>query len=300
MTLKFRGTYTAIVTPFRSDGAIDEAALAKTVEHQIASRIDGLVPCGTTGEGATMSPDEQRRVVEVVVAAAAGRVPVIAGAGGSDTRGACGLASRAVEAGASAILTVTPPYNKPTPDGLVAHYKEVARAASGRPIVAYNVPGRTGLNMSADTTLRLAEIPGVAAVKEASGSVAQVEDILRRKPEGFAVLSGDDSLTLPLLALGIDGVISVVSNEVPRQFGDLVRAALAGDFARARVIHFQLAELMVLNFLESNPIPAKTAMAHLGLIPEAHFRLPLVPMTAPGRAKLIACVDALRASGALA
>jgi len=279
MSITFRGTFTALVTPFRSDLSLDEEAYCGLIEHQIAEGIDGIVPCGTTGEASTMSADEQGRVVELAVKTARGRVPVVAGAGGSDTRAVAELAAQAVSVGASAILTASPPYNKPTPNGLMAHYEAVAKAAAGKPVVLYNVPGRTAANMPPEVVHRLASIRGVAALKEASGDINQVESLLMNRPAGLAILSGDDSLTLPLIALGVDGVISVVANEAPRAFSSLVRKALTGDMAGARAEHMRLAQLMRLNFVESNPIPVKTALAIMGLIPEAHFRLPLTPMS---------------------
>lgn len=291
MKVKFQGVFTALVTPFEADGRIDEDAFRRLVEYQIDQGINGVVPCGTTGEAATLSADEQRQVIRATVETAKGRVPVIAGAGGSDTRAVAELAKRAVEAGADAILTASPPYNKPTLSGLEAHYRAVVEAASGRPVVVYNVPGRTGANLTPETILKLAQIPGIAAVKEASGNIAQVEEILMQRDERFAVLSGDDSLTLPFLALGVEGVISVVSNQVPKEFGELVQAGLKGDFNSARRIHFRFAELMRMNFVESNPIPVKTAMVEMGLLKAAHFRLPLTPLTAGANAKLVACLD---------
>lgn len=293
MALELRGTYTALVTPFHEDGSFDEESFRGTVEYQIEQGISGVVPCGTTGEAATLSGAEQLAVVTAAVAQANGRVPVIAGAGGSDTAAVTALAKQAVGAGADAILSASPPYNKPTPSGLDAHYRAIAEAADGRPVILYNVPGRTASNMPADVTLALAKIPGVVAVKEASGDVAQVEDLLLRRDEGFAVLSGDDSLTLPLLGLGIDGVISVVSNEVPGEFSQMVEAGLKGDFETARRIHFRLAELMRLNFVESNPIPVKTAVALMGRMPAAHFRLPLCPMSDAARAQFVDCLTRL-------
>lgn len=287
------GAWTALVTPMLEGGSLDLPSLQVFVDFQVDQGIDGLVACGTTGESATLSPDEQRIVVEVVVAAADGRVPVMAGAGGSDTRAAAALARAAVSAGAGAVLTASPPYNKPTRAGLVAHYAAIAEAADGRPVVVYNVPGRTASNLLPDVVLELARIDGIAGVKEASGQVGQVDAILAGRPEGFAVLSGDDALTLPLLALGADGVISVVSNEAPAAMVELVAAGRRGDLEWARQLHRRLAPLMELNFVESNPIPVKTALAHLGLLPRAHFRLPLVPMSEGPRRRLLEAVDAL-------
>jgi 4-hydroxy-tetrahydrodipicolinate synthase len=291
----FRGTGPALVTPMTADGRVDFDALARHVEWVLDEGVDVLVPCGTTGESATLGPDEQAAVIRRTVEVAAGRVPVLAGAGGNDTRLVAALARAAAEAGADGVLTVTPYYNKPTPDGLVAHYRAVAEAAD-RPVILYNVPGRTALNVPPDVVLRIAgEVPAVVGVKEASGEVEQVATILARRPEGFVVLSGDDELTLPLLALGADGVISVVANEAPGTMGALTRAGLEGRFPEARALHERLLPLMRANFVETNPIPVKTALELMGH-GAAHFRLPLVPMTRVGRAHL---ESALRTSGVL-
>jgi 4-hydroxy-tetrahydrodipicolinate synthase len=272
---RFRGTGVALVTPFRADGSVDQDLFARHVEAQIEGGVEFLVPCGTTGEGATLTPEEQGRLIAATVEIAAGRAAVMAGAGTNDTRAAVGLAQGAEKAGADAILTVSPYYNKPTPAGLAAHYSTLARAVS-LPIFVYNVPGRTASNIRAETLLRLAEIEGVAGVKEASGDIEQVMAIIENRPAGFLVLSGDDALTLPIVAAGGDGVISVVANEAPRLMSDMVRAALAGDATRARELHYRLLPLMRANFVETNPIPVKTALEIMGRMP-ARFRLPLVP-----------------------
>lgn len=281
----FRGTGPALVTPMTADGAVDLEAFGRHVEWVIEQGVDVLVPCGTTGESATLTPDEQASVIRRAVEVAGGRVPVLAGAGGNDTRVVAALARAAAEAGADGVLTVTPYYNKPTADGLVAHYRAVAEAA-GVPVILYNVPGRTALNVPAPLTLRIArEVPAVVGVKEASGDLAQITSLLATRPAGFVVLSGDDELTLPMLALGADGVISVAANEVPGPMASLTRSGLDGRFDRARSLHERLLPLMRANFVETNPIPVKTALEIMGHGP-AHFRLPLVPMTAAGRERL--------------
>ena len=257
------GAMTAIVTPFAEDGSVDHAVLDRLCRWQVDRGIAGLVPCGTTGEGATLTEDEQFAVVQTAVRAAEGRVPVIAGCGSNDTRRTVRAAVRAVEAGADALLVVSPYYNKPNLSGLLRHYEAVA-SATPKPIVLYNVPGRTGHNLGAATILRIAEIPGVDAVKEAAADLDQMSEILADRPDGFAVLSGDDSLTLPAIALGADGVISVVANEAPAEMRELVRCAACGDLDGARAMHYRLLPLMRANFLETNPVPVKTAMALLG------------------------------------
>jgi 4-hydroxy-tetrahydrodipicolinate synthase len=269
------GAMTALVTPFDPSGGLDERALERTVRRQIDLGIDGLVPCGTTGEGATLTADEQARVIEIVVRVAAGRVPVVAGCGSNETRRTVEAARRAAEAGADALLVVTPYYNKPNRSGMIDHFGRIAQATP-LPVVVYNVPGRTGQNLGAELTLRLAEIPGVAGVKEASANLEQIAEILAARPAGFAVLSGDDSLVLPTVALGADGVISVVSNEAPAEMAALVAAARSGDLPRARELHFRLLPLMRANFVESNPVPVKTALSLLGLC-GAEVRPPLGP-----------------------
>jgi len=273
----WRGAMTAIVTPFQPDGAVDHPALAGLVRWQVDSGIHALVPCGTTGEGATLTEQEHAEVLSTVVAAAAGRVPVIAGCGSNDTRRTVEGAKRAADAGADALLVVTPYYNKPNRSGMLAHFEAVARATS-LPVVVYNVPGRTGQNLGAELTLELAALPGIAGVKEASGSLEQIAEILERRPQGFAVLSGDDALALPTLALGAEGVISVVSNAAPADMSRLCERALAGDYAGAREIHFRLLDLMRANFVESNPVPVKSALELLGRC-ASRVRPPLGPPT---------------------
>ena len=274
----FRGAATALVTPMRKDdGSVDERALRSLVEFQITSGINGLVPCGTTGESATLNHAEHHHVMDVVVEQTAGRVPVIVGAGSNSTREAISLTQHARAIGANAVLSIAPYYNKPTQEGFFQHYKAITEAVD-IPVFVYNVPGRTGSNVNAETTLRIAELPGVAGIKEASGNMGQIMEILRQRPSGFAVLSGDDALALPLLALGADGVISVVSNEVPSIFSTMVRMGLENNFTEARLLHEEILPLMNLNFLESNPIPVKAALAMMGMIDEA-YRLPLTAMS---------------------
>jgi 4-hydroxy-tetrahydrodipicolinate synthase len=287
---RFHGTGVALVTPFAENGSIDHQQLRDHVESQIAGGVEFLVPCGTTGESATMNDREQAEVIAAVVDAAAGRVPVMAGAGANDTRHAIDLAEGAREAGADAILSVSPYYNKPSPAGLFAHYQSIAGVVDV-PVIVYNVPGRTGSNISPRTLMRLADIENVKGVKEASGDLEQVMQILAQRPEGFLVLSGDDALTLPMVAAGADGVISVVSNEAPRPMSDMVRAAIAGDMERARELHYRLLPLMRANFIESNPIPVKSALEMMGRI-RAYFRLPLVPLREERREELRAALVA--------
>ncbi|HVS04302.1 MAG TPA: 4-hydroxy-tetrahydrodipicolinate synthase [Thermoanaerobaculia bacterium] len=279
MTRMLQGVFTALVTPFTADGAVDEAALRRLVRRQIDGGVAGVVPCGTTGEGATLFADEHQRVVSVVVEEArqgSRPVQVIAGSGSNDTQKAIDLSRRCLQAGADALLVVTPYYNKPQQRGLAAHFRAIAEAVD-LPIVLYDVPGRTGVHMQPETVLELAAEEPFVAVKEASGRLEDVSEILRHRPDGFAVLSGEDSLTLPIVALGGDGVIAVVSNEAPELLVSLVEAALAGDRPRAAELHASLLPLMRANFCESNPVPVKWALARLGLI-EPHLRLPLVPL----------------------
>jgi len=293
----FSGVYTALVTPFQDDGALDEQGLRRLARRQIAGGVAGLVPCGTTGEAVTLDPGEHERVVAITVEeahAALRTVRVIAGCGSNDTRKSQDLAARCRTAGADALLVVTPYYNKPTPRGLVAHFSAVAEAGQ-LPVIAYNVPGRTGLNMLPATVLELAKDPRIAGVKEASGSLDQACEILRGRPAGFAVLSGEDSLALPIVACGGEGVIAVVSNEAPSLLVELTSAALAGDRARAAALQARLFPLMKANFRESNPIPVKWALERLGLI-GGTLRLPLVSLSPAHHASV---EDALRAAGLL-
>lgn len=267
----------AVVTPMTPEREVDLPRLRAHATWLVEEGVDVLMPCGTTGEGATLSPDEQAQVVEACVEAAEGRVPVFAGAGSSRTETARSLARGARKAGAQGVLCVTPPYNRPTQEGLYRHFVEVAEGAGGIPMVLYNVPGRTGVNLLPDTVFRLAELEPVVAVKEASGNLDQVMTLTRDRPRGFQVLAGDDALALPILALGGDGLVSVVGNEAPAQAARLVREALEGNFGEARRVHEKLLPLMRANFIESNPVPVKTALGIMGRM-DPHFRLPLVPL----------------------
>ncbi len=288
----FRGTATALVTPMARDGSVDEERLRRLVEIQIGGGVEGLVPCGTTGESATLNHAEHHHVMDIVVEQAGGRVPIIVGAGSNSTHEAVSLTQHARAIGAGATLSITPYYNKPTQEGLFRHYQAIVESVD-LPVYVYNVPGRTGVNVSAETALRIAELPGIAGIKEASGNVPQIMEIIRHAPEGFSVLSGDDALTLPLLALGAAGVVSVVANEVPSLMAAMVRQALGGNFAEARRLHEELLPLMNLNFIESNPIPVKTALAMMGLIEES-VRLPLTRMTPEHRFALRRGLEELR------
>lgn len=286
----FEGVYTALATPFR-DGAVDERALRELVELQVAAGVDGLVPCGSTGEAATLSHAEHRRVVEGVVAAARGRVQVVAGTGSNSTREAIELTRHAKDAGADGALLISPYYNKPTQAGIIAHYAEVARQTAF-PLLVYNIPGRTASNVLPDTIGRLAEIEQVVGVKEACGSLDQMAHVIAAVPDDFSVLSGDDSLTLPLLAIGGSGVISTTSNVAPAEMVELVRAFRAGDVARAQAIHYRLLPLFDALFCETNPIPVKCALALRGVISE-ELRLPLMRLSAPSRERLQAAMKEL-------
>lgn len=293
MTRSFAGVGTALVTPFTSSGSIDEPALRRLVRRQVEGGIDVLVPCGTTGESVTLSDAEHLRVVEITVEESAGRT-VLAGAGSNSTQAAIEKTRAVVSLGAHGVLSVGPYYNKPTGEGYVRHFSAIADA-SEVPIVYYNVPGRTASNIDLKTQLRLAQHPNIAAVKEASGSLPQVMELLRDRPAGFQVLSGDDAFTLAYMAHGADGIISVLSNQVPAQMKALVVACAAGDFAAARKVHERLLKLMNLNFLESNPIPVKASLALLGLCQES-YRLPMCP---PSDATRAALREALRELGLL-
>jgi 4-hydroxy-tetrahydrodipicolinate synthase len=287
----FQGTGTALITPFKSDGSVDEKALRRLVDLQIADGIDMLLPCGTTGEGATLDADETDRVIQIVIEQTKQRAMVIAGAGSNSTAKAIQLTKRAKKVGADGVLSVGPYYNKPTQQGYYEHFKAIAEAED-IPVVVYNVPGRTSGNIEPKTMLRLTEVRNIVAVKEASGNIGQIMEILRDRPREFRVLSGDDLLTLPIIAAGGDGVVSVVSNETPRMMREMVDWALEGNLARARALHYKLMPLMNINFIESNPIPVKAALAMMGVI-EENYRLPLVPMTAPNREKLAKVVEEL-------
>jgi 4-hydroxy-tetrahydrodipicolinate synthase len=274
MRTQFTGVGTALITPFTRSGALDEAGIKRLARRQIDAGVHFLVPCGTTGETPTLSEAERRRVVELVVEEAAGQVPVMAGAGGYDTKEVARAAREMQQAGAAGLLSVTPYYNKPTPEGLVEHFMAVADATP-LPIMLYNVPGRTGCNIDAATCAKLATIPHVVGVKEASGNIQQMVEICKAVPADFLVMSGDDALTLPLMAIGGRGVISVAGNEIPAEMVQMVEAAERGDYAAARAVHARILPLMLGNFIESNPGPVKFAMAAMGLCEDV-FRLPMV------------------------
>jgi len=286
----FEGVLTALVTPFR-DGAVDERALTELVELQIAAGVDGVVPCGSTGEAATLSHAEHQRVVEVTVAAARGRVQVLAGTGSNSTVEAIQLTHHAKEAGADGALLISPYYNRPTQDGIVAHYAEIARQTSF-PLFVYNIPGRTGSNILPSTIARLAEVDQVVGVKESCGDLNQIAHVIASVPDSFTVLAGDDWATLPMLALGGKGVISTIGNVAPGEVVDLVRAFRAGDLERARSVHVRLLPLIDALFCESNPIPVKAALAMRGLIHE-ELRLPLLPISNGNRERLQAVLKEL-------
>lgn len=286
MTVAFQGCGTALITPFLPDGSLDETALRRLVRWQIAEGIDFLVPGGTTGESPTLTREEHLRVVAITLEEARRerRVPVLAGAGGNNTAGVIALAREIERLGADGILSVAPYYNKPTQEGLYQHYAAIA-AAVRLPIVLYNVPGRTSSNIEPATVARLAKIPNITGIKEASGSITQMTDVLAAVPAEFTVLSGDDALALPLIALGGRGVVSVASNEIPGPMTELIRFARAGDWPAARRLQFQYWPLFQMNFVESNPIPVKAVLARLGYCQEV-YRLPLVPLSSGAREKL--------------
>ena len=283
--LLFRGVGTALITPFNKKGDIDVEAIKSLVNFQINNNIAALLPTGTTGESVTLDDDEHARVLELVVRYTKKRVPVIAGAGSNSTQKAIKLAKQAMQSGADGILSVSPYYNKPTQEGFYQHYAALADAVNA-PIIIYNVPGRTASNIVAETTLRIAEeIPNIVGIKEASGNFTQIMEILHYRPKGFGIWSGDDAITLPLIALGADGVVSVVSNEAPKLFSDIVGLCLKGKFDQALKLHYNLLPLMNFNFVESNPIPVKAALAMMGFI-EERYRLPLVPLSKKYRRNL--------------
>jgi 4-hydroxy-tetrahydrodipicolinate synthase len=290
-SIMFTGTGTALVTPFRRDGSVDEPALRALIKRQIDAGIDFLVPCGTTGESPTLTHEEHLRVVEITVELAKGKVPVLGGAGGYNTAEVNVLARELAALGVDGILSVTPYYNKPTQEGLFQHYRAIAEAVA-LPIILYSVQGRTGVNIEPGTVKRLAEVENIIGIKEASGNVSQMAAILNAVPDDFIVLSGDDAITLPIISLGGRGVISVVSNEIPAEMSQLTRLALRGDFADALAIHRRYHPLMEINFVESNPIPVKAAMAEMGLL-EPIWRLPLVPPKAENQARIRAVLEAL-------
>ncbi|MFN8622698.1 MAG: 4-hydroxy-tetrahydrodipicolinate synthase [Chloroflexota bacterium] len=292
---RLRGAYTALVTPFLPDGSLDEAAVVTLAERQIDLGIDGLVPVGTTGESPTTTHEEDDRIISLVIETVArkgltGKLPVIAGTGSNDTATVIPATRRAKELGADAALVVAPYYNKPDQRMLEYHYTKVAEEG-GLPIVVYNVPGRTGTNIEPATLMRIARHPNVIAVKEASGNIEQIMTILRDRPESLAVLSGDDSMTFPMLALGGDGIISVASNQIPDVMAKLCSLAFSGDWAEARALHNRYLELMRVNFISPNPVPVKAALAEMGLIHDV-LRAPLLPMDEALRPRLRAALDA--------
>ena len=289
MTMKvdwMRGCATALVTPFGVDGAIDEGCLRALVDRQINEGVRLLVPCGTTGESATMTEAEDQRVIAVTVEVARGRARVVAGTGSNSTAAAIEYSQRARDLGADAMLQVAPWYNKPTQEGLYAHFRAIAEAIPEMPIMLYNVPGRTSSNIDAQTVLRLArDCENIVAIKEASGNLSQIMEILRERPANFCVLSGDDAVTLPLIALGAEGIVSVASNEIPDLMSRMTELALNGNWTEARELHYRILPLMEINFIESSPGPVKAAMAMMGLL-EENFRLPLVPIQEKSRARI--------------
>lgn len=298
MRTAFTGVGTALLTPFRKDGSVDEAAVRRLARRQIDGGVHFLSPVGTTGEAPTLSGGEKLRVIELVVEESAGQVPVLAGAGGYDTRETITLARDIERIGADGILSVTPYYNKPTQEGLYQHYKAIAESTR-LPIVLYNVPARTGVNMEAATTVRLSAIPNIVGVKEASGNVVQAAEIVASVPDDFIVVSGDDALTLPIMAVGGRGVICVASNVAPSEMSQIVELAEQGDYAAARRLFGWLLPLLQVNFIESNPIPVKAAMAAMGLLDE-NYRLPLVPPSAATREKIVRVLQNLKMLGAAA
>ena len=288
----FQGTGTALVTPFKKDGSLDEKSLRRLVDFQIKNGVEALIPVGTTGESPTLTYKEHYRVFDIVIEQANGRAKIFAGTGSNNTEEAIEQSKHAKKAGADAALVVGPYYNKPSQEGYFQHYRAIADAVD-MPIIVYNVPGRTGGNIEASTTLRLAaEIPSIMAVKEASGNMAQIMEIARNKPQGFSLLSGDDALTLPMMSVGGDGCISVVANETPKDFSDMVRFCLKGQWDKALAMHNKLLPLMNINFIEANPIPVKAAVAMMGMIEEV-YRLPLVPIGDKNREKLKAVLKDL-------
>ena len=283
--MQVRGCGTALVTPFQQDGSVDDAALRNLVTWQIVSGIDFLVPCGTTGETPTLSHDEWLHVIDTTIEVAGGRVPIVAGATSNSTHEAIEKAKEiATRPGVDAILTASPYYNKPTQEGQYRHFKAIAEAVE-KPLILYNVPGRTGANIEPATLVRLSEIPNILGVKEASGNIAQIAEVCHAVPEHFLVFSGDDAITLPVIALGGIGIISVASNEIPHEMTELTRAALNNDWTAARALQKKYLPLMQANFIESNPLPVKAALAMMGKIEEV-YRLPLLPMRRDTRSKL--------------
>src|SRR5712664_4219442 len=296
MTMKvdwMRGCATALVTPFKADGTVDEPRMRALIERQISGGVRLLVPCGTTGESATMTEAEDATVIGLTVEVARGRARVIAGTGSNSTAAAIEYSQRARDAGADAVPQVAPWYNKPTQEGLYAHFRAVAAAIPETPVMLYNVPGRTSSNIAAQTVLRLArDCQNIVAVKEASGNLSQIMEILRARPANFRVLSGDDAVTLPMIALGGEGIVSVASNEIPDLMSRMAELALEGNWSQARALHYRLLPLMEINFIESSPGPVKAAMAMMGLL-EENLRLPLVPIQENSRTRIREVIDEL-------
>lgn len=298
MRTRFSGVGTALVTPFAADGSLDESAIRRLTRRQIEAGIHFLAPCGTTGEAPTLSHREKLRLVELVVEETAGRVPVLAGAGGYDTREVIDLARDLERIGADGLLSVTPYYNKPSQEGLYLHFRAIADATA-LPVVLYNVPGRTGVNLEARTVVRLAEVPNIIAVKEASANVVQMCDIVANTPDDFMLLSGDDPLIVAVMGIGGRGIICVTSNQVPAECAQIVELCERGDFAGARKLYNWLLPLIQVNFIESNPIPVKAGMAAMGLL-EEHYRLPLAPPGAATRERIGGVLQRLKLHGAAA
>jgi 4-hydroxy-tetrahydrodipicolinate synthase len=292
MNTNFTGVGTALVTPFTTAGDLDEKAVRRLGRRQIDAGIHFLVPCGTTGENPTLTDAERVRIVEILVDESKGRVPVLAGAGGYDTKEVIHLAGLMKQAGARGLLSVTPYYNKPTQEGLYLHYRAIAESTD-LPIIVYNVPGRAGVNVEPATLARIATLPNIVGVKEASGNISQMIDICKLLPPDFIVLSGDDALTLPLMAIGGRGVISVASNEIPADMVEMVAAAARGDFATARAVHNRILPMMQVNFVEANPVPVKSAMAMMGLLEES-YRLPMCPPAAGSKDKILRVLKQLQ------
>ena len=298
MRTPFTGVGTALITPFTRDGSLDEPAVKRLARRQIDAGVHFLSPCGTTGEAPTLSHRDKLRVVELVLEEAGGKVPVLAGAGGYDTREVVELARDLERVGADGLLSVAPYYNKPTQEGLYQHFKAIAESTP-LPIMLYNVPGRTGVNMAVETTLRLSEIRNIVAIKEASANVVQMSEIIAGAREDFMLLSGDDPLTVAVMAIGGRGVVSVASNEAPAEMAQIVELCEKGDYAAARKLHHWLLPLILVNFVETNPIPCKAAMAAMGLL-EENYRLPMVPPSAGARDKVLRVLQQLKMLGAAA
>jgi 4-hydroxy-tetrahydrodipicolinate synthase len=298
MRTRFTGVGTALITPFRTDGSVDEQAVKRLTRRQLDAGIHFLCPCGTTGEAPTLSQREKLRICELVVEEANGEVPVLAGAGGYDTREVSDFARELERVGVDGLLSVAPYYNKPTQEGLFQHYKAIAESTP-LPIMLYNVPGRTGVNIEAQTVVRLSEVPNIVAVKEASANVVQMTEIIANTREEFILVSGDDPLTVAVMGIGGRGVVSVASNQAPSEMVQIVELCEKGDFAGARKLHHWLLPLIQVNFVESNPIPCKAAMAAMGLI-EEQYRLPLVPPSPAARDKIMRVLQQLKLLGAAA